>query len=122
MTPISKLHFSVLIKSTANDIQEAGAASVSDALESNTTIAGLNLECEDKRSFACHRSTIHYSVLIKSTGNEIGDAGVTSLSEALKSNTTLTELYLDCWRKRNNTRIKSINKPQFFILIKFNRQ
>ena len=34
------------------------------------------------------------SILIKSTDNENGDAGATSLSEALKSNTTLVQLNL----------------------------
>ena len=37
-----------------------------------------------------------FSILIKSTDNIIGETGATSLSDALKSNTTLTELDLDC--------------------------
>ena len=37
----------------------------------------------------------------KSTGNsEIGSVGVTSLSEALKTNNTLTELYLGGKKKK----------------------
>ena len=35
--------------------------------------------------------------------NSIGDTGATSLSEALKSNTTLTELDLSCDDKRKKT-------------------
>lgn len=34
---------------------------------------------------------------------EIGDAGATSLTEALKSNKTLTQLDLESGYKRNNT-------------------
>ena len=44
-----------------------------------------------------------FSILTKSTGNNIGDAGAKSLSDALKSNKTLTKLYLDGEDKRNNT-------------------
>ena len=34
-----------------------------------------------------------FSILIKSTDNRIGETGAASLSEALKSNTTLTQLH-----------------------------
>ena len=55
-----------------------------------------------------------FFILIKSTENKIGERGATSLSDALKSNTTLVELNLKCEYKRNNTQITFINKPQFF--------
>ena len=42
--------------------------------------------------------------LISSTDNGIGDTGATSLSEALKSNTTLTKLDLDCEDERRHTK------------------
>ena len=41
-----------------------------------------------------------FSFLFTSTVNNIGDTGATSLSESLKSNTTLTELDLRCEYKR----------------------
>ena len=44
-----------------------------------------------------------FFILIKSTGNKIGDTGATSLSRALKSNTTLSQLNLGCEYKRSNT-------------------
>ena len=44
-----------------------------------------------------------FSFISKSTGNNIGDRGATSLSDALKSNTTLTQLDLSSKDKRNNT-------------------
>ena len=67
---------------------------MSEALKSNTTLTALYLWSEDKRH-ARHPSTIHsFSFLFTTTGNKIGDIGATSLSDALKSNTTLTALYL----------------------------
>ena len=53
------------------------------------------------------------SVLIKSTDNKIGEAGVKSMSGALKSNTTLTKLFLRGEDKRNNTQMVSINQHSF---------
>ena len=88
--------FSTLIKSTGNDIEERGATSISDALKSNTTLEKLDLECEYKRNNTQMASVCNplFSILIKSTGNGIGETGRASLSDALKSNTTLTELSL----------------------------
>ena len=43
------------------------------------------------------------SLFIKSTDDYIGDTGTTSLSDALKTNTTLTQLDLKGEDKRNNT-------------------
>ena len=50
--------------------------------------------------------------LFISTGNKIGNRGATSLSKSLKSNTTLTELYLSCEDKRKKTH----KRHQQFIL------
>ena len=50
-----------------------------------------------------------FSVLIKSTGNYIGYTGVTSLSNALKINTTLIKLNLDR-NKKETTFINAISK------------
>ena len=78
---------------------------MSEALKSNTTLTELNLNGEDKRkkTHKKHPPTIHSFFLFISTDNEIGDTGAASLSEALKSNTTLTELDLRCEDKRKNT-------------------
>ena len=40
-----------------------------------------------------------FSILVKSTVNKIGDTGAISLSDALKSNATLTKLNLSCKTK-----------------------
>ena len=53
----------------------------------------------------------------QSTGNKIGDTGAASLSDALKSNTALTQLDLESEYKSNNTQIASINNPLFSIFI-----
>ena len=98
--------FSILITSTDNMIRETGATSLSEALKSNTTLTKLNLGSEDKRkkTHKRHPSTIHsFPFLITLTENNIGDTGATSLSEALKSNTTLTTLNLHCEDKRKKT-------------------
>ena len=44
------------------------------------------------------------TLMIQLTDNKIGDTGATSLSEALKSNTTLTKLNLGGEDKRRHTR------------------
>ena len=69
---------------------------MSDALKSNTTLTQLNLESKHKRNNIQMTSinNPHFSTFIKSTVNNIGDRGATSLSDALKSNTTLTKLNL----------------------------
>ena len=82
-----------------NQIGETGAASLSDALKSNTTLTAINLRCKDRRGtrwFFFQKfipSDSRYTIL---TGNNIRETGVTSLSEALKSNTTLTDVHLGC--------------------------
>ena len=72
-----------------------GATSLSDALKSNTTLTELYLSCDDKERLKRPPSTIYsFPFPFISTGYQIGSAGAASLSEALKSNTTLTELDL----------------------------
>ena len=95
----------ILIKSTDSKIGDTGATSLSDALRLNTTLTQLDLSCEDKRNNT-QMTPINnplFFILIKSTGSDIGDKGATSFSDALKSNTTLTVLFLNSERKRNNT-------------------
>ena len=108
-----------------NNIGDIGAKSLSDALKTNTTLIGLNLSCEHKRKEKKKKKTqigtinnSLSSVFIQSSDNELGDTGATSLIDALKSNTTLTELYLDGEDKRNNTQMASINNSLFSIFIK----
>ena len=70
---------------------------MSDALKSNTTLTKLNLRREYKRKHT-QMSSINnqlFFILIQSTDNDIGDTGATSLSEALKSNTTITKIVMN---------------------------
>ena len=101
-TSINNSLFSFLFTTTGNEIGDTGTMSLSEALKSNTTLTELYLSSEDKRkkTHKRHPSTIHSSFLFISTGNSIGDAGATSLSESLKTNTTLTALNLSCEDKR----------------------
>ena len=96
-----------------------GATSLSDALKSNKTLSELNLSGKHKRNNTemTYIDNSLFSIPIKSTENNIEYTGATSLSYALKSNTTLTELYLHGEDKRNNTQMTSINKPLFSIHI-----
>ena len=57
-----------------------------------------------------------------STGNKIGETGATSLSDALKSNTTLTKLELDGEHERNNTNDAHRTISFFFLSYKINRE
>ena len=93
---------------------------MSDALKSNTALSGLDIGGEDKRNNTQIASINNplFSILIKTTVNKIGDTGIASLSDALKSNTTLSGLDLGSEHKRNNTQMASINNPLFFIFIK----
>ena len=124
MTSINNPLFFIIIKSTVNIIGEIEATSLSDALKSNKTLTQLNLGGKHKRNSTQTASINNpfFFILIKSTGENIGETGATSLSDALKANTTLTELNLNCEDKRNNTQMASINNSLFFIFIKINRQ
>ena len=105
MVPSNDSLFSIYTKSTVNDIGDAGATSISDALKTNTTLTKLDLGRED-RSYTnyIHRRIHSFSILVKSTVNKIGERGTQSLSDALKINTTLTALCLASDdKKRNNT-------------------
>ena len=73
----------------------------------------LNLECKAKKkqshahffSLECLQHVFKYIT----TGNKIGDTGATSLSEALKSNTTLTKLNLGGEDKRKKTHKRDLS-------------
>ena len=66
---------------------------MSNALKLNTTLTRLDLDSVSERNSA--RTSSVNSILIKSTVNDIGEAGMTSLSDALKSNATLTHFDLE---------------------------
>ena len=87
-----------------------------DALKSNTTLTELYLDSEHKRNNTRMSSVNNslFSILINSTGNNIYETGATSLSDALKSNTSLRDLDLRSEDKRNNTQMIPINKQLSF--------
>ena len=119
-TPISNPIFSFLFMSTDNKIGDTGAILLSQSLKSNTTLIKLYLGCEDKRiSTKTSINESFFSFPFTSTDSNIGDTGTTSLSEVLKSNTTLTELYIRSKNKRKKTyeRYSSTNRFFSFILV-----
>ena len=126
MTSISNPPFSILIKTTGNKIRDAVVTSMIDTLETNKTLTELDLSCEHKRTKHIQMTSINnsiFSILIKPTDNKIGDTGVTSMSDALKSNTTLTILYMSSEHKKKTiAQMTSTNKPLFFHFHQINRQ
>ena len=95
------LSLSSIIK--GNGIGDTGATSLSEALKSNTTLTALYLGGEDKRKKDIQKTSINnslFSSLFTSTDDGIGFTGATLLSEALKSNTALTDVYLSCEDER----------------------
>ena len=100
----STIHsFPFLFTSTDNNIGGTGATSLSELLKSNTTLTELNLSGEDKRNAKDIHQPITLLFLLSLTDNYIGERGATSLSESLKSNTTLKKLDLWGEDKRNKT-------------------
>ena len=117
MASINNPLFSILIKSTGNNIGETGATSLSDALKSNTTLTKLNLrgEHEINNTQMTSIDNLFFLILIKSTDNYIGETGTASLSDALKSNTALTELNLSGEHKRKQHTNRMYQKVAFYI-------
>ena len=78
---------------------------MSEALKSNTTLTELYLNGEGKRKNTQMKdiSSSVFSFLFTTTGGDLGKNGVISLSEALKSNATLTKLNLYSKDKRKKT-------------------
>ena len=120
MTSINKPLFSFLIIQTGNNIGETGAASLSEALKSNTTLTELNLSCEDKRkkTHKWHPSSIHF--FISHNTNRQQDrrhrSKVIEWSIEIKHYTHCTRSEL--WRqKKEHTQMTSINNSLFSFLI-----
>ena len=97
--------FSNCIQSIGNEFGDTGSVLLSEALKSNTTLTELDLSCELKRNNTQMASMNNplFFILSKSSANIIGETGATSLSDALKINTTLTKLDLEREYERNNT-------------------
>ncbi len=80
----------------SNQIGDAGAAALSEALKSNATLTKLFLQNQVGEAGAAALSEalkINATLTELNLGdNQIGDAGAAALSEALKSNATLTTL------------------------------
>ena len=84
-----------------NGMNHAKETTLSEALKTNTTLTKLNLYGERKRNkhHEIHQQFTLFSILVKSTGSSIGETGAKSLSDALKSNSTLMVLDLSCKEK-----------------------
>ena len=103
-------------KLTAGLIGDREVSSLSESLKSNTTLTVLDLNSEDKRHRKRSSTIYSFPFLFTSTGNNIGDTGAKSLSDALKSNTTLSELYLSGEDKRKKTHKRHPSTIHSFFL------
>ena len=75
-----------------------------ELLKTNTTVTELELNSEHKQNntqMVSINNPLFFNLII-STVNNIGERGVKSLSDALKSNTSITKLNLRREYKRNN--------------------
>ena len=109
--------------SIVNDIGERGAASLSEILKSNTSLTKLDLGGGYQRNNTkVVPPFFFFFIHIKSTDNIIGERGAASMSDALKSNTTLTELDLSCEDKRNNTQMPFTSNSLFSYFHQTNSQ
>ena len=74
---------------------------MSDALKSNTTLAKLVLDGTRNRN---NPNDVHQKIHFfhsHQIETNVGERGAASLSDALKSNTTLAGLYLKCGYKKH---------------------
>ena len=95
------------MKQIGNNIGYSGAKMISEALKCSSTLTILNLHCDEKEEKKqdetikkqrkerkeCDEMMI---MKMKQIDNRIGDLGAKMISEALKSNSTLTILDLSC--------------------------
>ena len=123
-TYINNSLFPFLFTSTDNNIGKRGAKSLSEALKLNAALTQLDLSSENKgdtQDNSINKSL--FSFHFTSTGNNIECIGATSLSEALKSNTTLTTLDLGGEDKRKKTHKKAfINNLLFSLFTQNSKQ
>ena len=59
-----------------------------------------------------NNSLIFIALIVTET--DIGGGGASPLSDALKSNTTLTKLGLDCEHNKKSIQVMLLNNPLFF--------
>ena len=82
----------------ANRIGDEGARALGDALKTNTTLTQLELNSEqqDHKETLKESKSKHNGMWSGWAANVIGDEGARALGDALKTNTTLTQLWLSC--------------------------
>ena len=84
---------------TGNDIGAEGARMISEALKINSTLTELNLECDENNNeeIRIRNKEFQQELIIDKwtwTDNNTEAEGAEMISEALKINSTLTELNL----------------------------
>lgn len=109
-----KLWHSRWFKTTENNIEGTEIIPLCEALKTNTTLKTLRLSRKhiEKHPFCIVRQLCYFAVF-QIIDNKIGDIGVTSLSEALRANTTLTEFNLTCIMKQTLISIRQASHFSF---------
>ena len=96
----TQLFETIITNSTVNDIGKEGAVALSEAMKKNSFLRKLDLD--GLRLHILKTLFLFLKNNLIDEGNNIMDEGTTPLSEALKTNTTLTELIL--WSKNLQNR------------------
>ena len=88
------LTLNYIIHFTDNQIGDDGAKAISEALKTNQSITHINLSCMNTNShFQLNSLSLTLNYIFHFIGNKIGDDGARAISEALKTNQSIT--YID---------------------------
>lgn len=88
-------------ESTGSFMRETGITSLSESLKINTSLLKLFLRGLHTNQMRTGYQSTNHLWIPKHTGNSIGTKSAESMREALETNTTLTELHLDCENEIN---------------------
>ena len=94
-------------------MRETGITSLSESLKINTSLLKLFLRGLHTNQMRTGYQSTNHLWIPKHTGNSIGTKSAESMREALETNTTLTELHLDCENEINRRLIhfKQVTLP-----------
>ena len=97
-------------------LNSEGAVTLCKALKTNTSLTKLGLISAYSRESKCFGIYKYCSFLLmsKTTENELDERGATSLSDALKSNSTLTKLDLEGEKKKETKHKRFLSAINFF--------
>ena len=95
-----------------NNIRDSGAMILSEGLKRNTTLTELGMDSNEKTRIFNWMEKSWKRIYWIQKDNNIGDEGAKMISEALKSNSTLTALILTSNEKDNWIRWENCHKKK----------